>query len=109
MIFASAQLHLIILFVTAVVFITLGEGLFDPTYNGMLSATVSESQQGKLQGASQSLQSVYNAIIPMLVAAIYFYNRSSIYAIAAASMIIALIIFTRSNPKIDASKPYSTQ
>lgn len=35
--------------------ITIGEGLFDPSYNGRLSQSVDESNQGKLQGVNQSL------------------------------------------------------
>ena len=43
-----------LLIIAAVMSITLGEGLFDPSYNGRLSQSVDERNQGKLQGVNQA-------------------------------------------------------
>ncbi len=47
-----------------IVLITVGEGLFDPSYNNILSHSVSENKQGQLQGVNQSLHSIYEIFVP---------------------------------------------
>ncbi len=101
LIFVSAYLPSPILIVAAVIFITLGEGLFDPTYNGLLSRSVDESQQGSLQGANQSLQAAYHVIVPLAAAALYVYSHSILYGIATLILACALIMFA----KIAAPQP----
>lgn len=85
--------------ILAIIFITIGEGLFDPSYNGKLSQSVDNSNQGKLQGVNQSLQSLYRVLIPLGAAAIYYYNPWMLYAAATLVMIIALAIFFRAKPQ----------
>lgn len=96
----STSIHSAILVSLAVIFITLGEGLFDPSYNGKLSQSVDESNQGKLQGVNQSLQSAYRVMIPIGAAAIYFYSPGVLYSIATLIMLGALVLFTKFTPKI---------
>lgn len=95
LVFVSAYLPLTPLLLTAVAFITLGEGLFDPSYNGLLSTSVDESKQGMLQGVNQSLQAAYRMIVPLAAAAIYVYNRGAIFAIATLLAVGALVMCTR--------------
>jgi DHA1 family tetracycline resistance protein-like MFS transporter len=83
------------LFITAVIFIALGEGLFDPSYNSRLSQSVSEDKQGQLQGASQSLQAAYHVIVPLISAAIYIYSHSALFAIAALLMAWTLVLLIK--------------
>jgi len=83
------------LFITAVIFIALGEGFFDPSYNSRLSQSVSEDKQGQLQGASQSMQAVYHVIVPLLSAAIYIYSHSALFAIAALLLAWTLVLFIK--------------
>ena len=83
------------LFITAVIVIALGEGLFDPSYNSRLSQSVSEDKQGQLQGANQSLQAAYHVIIPLISAAIYIYSHSALFAIAAFLLVWALVLFIK--------------
>ena len=80
---------------SAVICITIGEGLFEPTLNSMLSTAVSEDQQGKLQGANQSFLSLSRAITPLIAGGIYVYSQSAVYALSAFLMACALILFTR--------------
>ena len=73
----------------------MGEGLFDPTYNSKLSRSVDESQQGKLQGVNQSLQSLNNMFIPLSAAAIYYYDPGILYATAALIVFLAVALYAR--------------
>jgi DHA1 family tetracycline resistance protein-like MFS transporter len=82
-----------------VIFIISGEGLFDPTYNAKLSQSVDESQQGKLQGVNQSLQAANNMLIPLAVAAIYFYSPAILYATATCIVLVAIFIYSKYIPK----------
>jgi len=81
--------------IAAVTSITLGEGLFDPSYNGRLSQSVDESSQGKLQGVNQSLQSVYRVLVPLAAAAIYSFSPGILYGVATCVMIGSLILFSK--------------
>lgn len=89
----------IIIISLAVIFIITGEGLFDPTYNAKLSQSIDESKQGKLQGVNQSIQSANNMIMPLVAAAIYFYNPAMLYATATIIVLIAVIIAAKYIPK----------
>jgi MFS transporter, DHA1 family, tetracycline resistance protein len=88
-----------VLIIVAVMSITLGEGLFDPSYNGRLSQSVDESNQGKLQGVNQSLQSVYRVLVPLAAAAIYSFSPSILYGVATCVMIGSLILFSKLQPQ----------
>ena len=91
----SIYVHSAYLIGLAVISITLGEGLFDPSYNGRLSQSVDESSQGKLQGVNQSLQSAYRVLVPIVAAAIYFYSPSILYGVATLIAIGALVMFSK--------------
>lgn len=99
LLFASAYVQSPVLIVGAVACIVLGEGLFDPSYNARLSLSVNESKQGLLQGANQSLQALYRAIVPLGAAAIYIFNHGAVFGVAALFMICGLILFTRLKAK----------
>jgi DHA1 family tetracycline resistance protein-like MFS transporter len=89
------------LLLAAVICITLGEGFFEPPYDTLLSSTVDDSKQGLLQGASQSLQSGYRAIIPLVAGGIYFFSHSLVYATAAFLVIIGIVLFSRARRNSD--------
>ncbi len=91
----SIYVHSAYLIGLAVISITLGEGLFDPSYNGRLSQSVNESSQGKLQGVNQSLQSAYRVLVPIAAAAIYFYSPGILYGMATLIAIGALVMFSK--------------
>lgn len=99
LILASISIHSVVLIALAVIFIITGEGLFDPTYNGKLSQSVAESNQGKLQGVNQSLQSANNMLIPLGAAAIYFYNPGVLYATASIIVLVAVIVYAKFLPQ----------
>lgn len=99
LIMSSVFLPSIIIISCAVIFLITGEGLFDPTYNARLSQSVDESNQGKLQGVNQSLQSANNMIMPLAAAAIYFYSPCILYATATFIVLVAIIIYAKYIPK----------
>jgi DHA1 family tetracycline resistance protein-like MFS transporter len=98
LLFVSAYAVVPSVLVIAVVAITLGEGLFDPAFNGLLSASVDERQQGQLQGVNQSLQAAYHMGVPLAAAALYLSSRSAVYGIAALLLAGALVLFVRVIP-----------
>ncbi|MBF0576461.1 MFS transporter [Dysgonomonas sp. GY617] len=104
LIIVSIYLHSVVIISLAVIFIISGEGLFDPTYNGKLSRSINENEQGKLQGVNQSLQSANNMLVPLIAAAIYFYSPSILYATATFIILGAVIIYTKLLPTQDLHK-----
>ncbi len=103
LILISIFVHSAVLISLAIVFIILGDGLFDPTYNGQLSQSTDESKQGKLQGVNQSLQSANNVIIPLFAGAIYFYNPGVLYALTILIVFLAILGYTYVLPRM---KPF---
>jgi DHA1 family tetracycline resistance protein-like MFS transporter len=99
LILASIYIHSAVIVSLAVIAIISGEGLFDPTYNGKLSQSVEENNQGKLQGVNQSLQSANNVFIPLCAAAIYFYSPVILYATAAFIVVAAAVTYAKYVPK----------
>ena len=48
-----------------------GDSIFGPSFNGMLSKSVDSSEQGRIQGGSQSIQALARVIGPILGGQIY--------------------------------------
>lgn len=95
LIVASTLMSSVVIISLAIVFIISGAGLFDPIYSGKLSQSVNETNQGKLQGVNQSLQSANNVLIPMSAATIYLYSPGILYAIAAFIVLVAVMMYAR--------------
>lgn len=81
----------------SIVLITLGEGLFDPSYNNMLSRSVSENKQGQLQGVNQGLHSSYEIFAPFAAGLIYLYHPLAIYTLVALLMMATLLSFYKNS------------
>jgi DHA1 family tetracycline resistance protein-like MFS transporter len=81
----------------SIMLITIGEGLFDPSYNNMLSHSVSENKQGQLQGVNQGLHSLYEIFAPFAAGLIYLYNPLAIYILAALLMTTTLLCFCKNS------------
>jgi len=48
-----------------------GDSIFGPSFNGMLSKSVDSSEQGRIQGGSQSIQALARMIGPIIGGQIY--------------------------------------
>jgi len=99
LIFVSSYIQSPVLIILAVACIVLGEGLFDPSYNARLSLSVSDSKQGQLQGANQSLQALYHMLVPLGAAAIYTFNHGAVFGIASILFTVGLGMFIRLKSK----------
>lgn len=89
----SGYFGIVSLLWASIALITIGEGLFDPTYNNMLSKSVSENKQGKLQGVNQGLHSSYEIFGPFAAGLIYLYHPLAIYSIVTLFMMTTLFYF----------------
>ncbi|MBE8831931.1 TCR/Tet family MFS transporter [Enterococcus hirae] len=58
-------------FIIGMVFFGLGDAIFSPFYNGLISTYASKEDQGKIQGASQSIQALARVIGPMIGGQLY--------------------------------------
>lgn len=58
-------------FIIGMVFFGLGDAIFSPSYNGLISTYTSKEDQGKIQGASQSIQALARVIGPMIGGQLY--------------------------------------
>lgn len=58
-------------FIISMVFFGLGDAIFSPSYNGLISTYASKEDQGKIQGASQSIQALARVIGPMIGGQLY--------------------------------------
>ncbi len=65
-----------------------GDSVFGPSFNGMLSKSVDESEQGRIQGGSQSIQALARIVGPIVGGQIYV----SLGHAAPAFMGIILIV-----------------
>jgi DHA1 family tetracycline resistance protein-like MFS transporter len=54
----------------------LGSGLFEPSMGGLVSHAAEPQEQGIVQGASQSMQSITRIVGPLLAAFLYQFNHS---------------------------------
>ncbi|WP_430534842.1 MFS transporter [Listeria rocourtiae] len=58
-------------FIIGIFIFGFGDSIFGPSFNGMLSKSADASEQGRIQGGSQSIQSLARIIGPILGGAIY--------------------------------------
>ncbi|MBC1457333.1 MFS transporter [Listeria newyorkensis] len=59
------------IFIMGIFIFGFGDSIFGPSFNGMLSKSADASEQGRIQGGSQSIQSLARIIGPILGGAIY--------------------------------------
>ncbi|PJN88920.1 MFS transporter [Bacillus sp. mrc49] len=59
------------LFIAGMFIFGFGDSVFGPSFNGMLSKSVDSSEQGRIQGASQSIQAFARMLGPLIGGQIY--------------------------------------
>lgn len=67
----SALLSLYPILIIGMFIFGFGDSIFGPSFNGMLSKSVDSSEQGRIQGGSQSIQALARIIGPILGGVIY--------------------------------------
>jgi DHA1 family tetracycline resistance protein-like MFS transporter len=89
-------LHISSLIYVGAILFALGDGLFEPSISGLISATASRSEQGRVQGAHQSIQSIARIFGPIMVTFIYPFGANLVYFTSAfitfASLLSIMII-----------------
>lgn len=68
---ASALFSLYPLLIVGMLLFGFGDSIFGPSFNGMLSKSVDSSEQGTIQGGSQSIQALARMIGPIIGGKIY--------------------------------------
>lgn len=68
---ASALTAFYPFFIAGMFIFGFGDSVFGPSFNGMLSKSVNSSEQGRLQGGSQSIQALARIIGPIIGGQIY--------------------------------------
>ncbi len=67
----SQLVSIIWLFLLGMLLFGFGESIFSPAFNGLLSKSVSKKEQGKIQGGSQSIQSLARVFGPIIGGQLY--------------------------------------
>lgn len=60
-----------LVFIIGMIFFGFGDSIFGPSFNGMLSKSVSDSEQGHILGGAQSIQSLARFIGPIIGGQLY--------------------------------------
>lgn len=67
----SAFFSFYLLFIAGMFIFGFGDSIFGPSFNGLLSKSVHASEQGRIQGGSQSIQSLARMIGPVIGGQLY--------------------------------------
>lgn len=79
------------LFIVGMFIFGFGDSIFGPSFNGMISKSVDSSEQGRIQGGSQSLQALARMIGPIIGGQIYVSLGHAAPAIMGVILIAAAI------------------
>lgn len=88
---ASALFSFYPLLIAGMIIFGFGDSIFGPSYNGMLSKSVDSSEQGRIQGGSQSIQALAKMIGPIIGGQIYVSLGSAAPAFMGMILIAAAI------------------
>lgn len=83
-------------FIVGMIFFGLGDSIFGPAFNGMLSKSVDLNEQGRILGGSQSIQSLARFIGPIIGGQLYGRVSHSTPAIMGVILIgVAALVFSK--------------
>ncbi|ECJ9438569.1 TPA: MFS transporter [Listeria innocua] len=79
-----------------------GDSIFNPAFNGMVSKSASASEQGRIQGGSQAIQSLARIIGPIIGGQIYITLGHAAPAVMGVILIIVaiFILYKRTRPQL---------
>lgn len=69
--------HQAIVFVLGMIIFSLGDAIFNPAFNGLLSKSADENTQGQVQGGAQSIQALARIIGPIVAGQLYRFSHFS--------------------------------
>lgn len=96
----AAIAHQPILIVAALFLYGFGDSIFGPAFNGAVSKAATESEQGRVQGASQSLRAFTLIAGPLVAGLLYNLTSSLPMIFGAMLLIIALLTATKKSRQI---------
>lgn len=88
---ASALFSFYPLLIAGMFIFAFGDSIFGPSFNGMLSKSVDSSEQGRIQGGSQSIQALARMIGPIIGGEIYVSLGHASPAFMGMILIVAAI------------------
>ncbi|HGH7177596.1 TPA: MFS transporter [Bacillus wiedmannii] len=88
---ASALFSLYPLLIIGMLLFGFGDSIFGPSFNGMLSKSVDSSEQGRIQGGSQSIQALARMIGPIIGGQIYVSLGHAAPAVMGMILIVVAI------------------
>ncbi|SME50924.1 Tetracycline resistance protein, class C [Bacillus mobilis] len=89
---ASALFSLYPLLIVGMLLFGFGDSIFGPSFNGMLSKSVDSSEQGRIQGGSQSIQALARMIGPIIGGQIYVSLGHAAPAFMGMILIVVAIV-----------------
>jgi DHA1 family tetracycline resistance protein-like MFS transporter len=78
----------------------LGSGLFEPSFAGLVSGVAEPHEQGRIQGASQSMQAITRILGPVIAAFFYQYNHSLPWVACVIFAVIGVLLLLQNKKKI---------
>jgi MFS transporter, DHA1 family, tetracycline resistance protein len=87
-----------------VVILNIGDGLAEPSLNGLISNAVGPKMQGRVQGAYQGMQSIARVLAPLFAAGVYLIWKGMPYASEALIVLVALFVLVAAIPAIKGHK-----
>ena len=78
----------------------LGSGLFEPAFGALVSSVASPQEQGRVQGASQSVQSITRILGPLVAVFLYQFNHSLPWILCVVLSIIGAGLLIRNKKMI---------
>jgi DHA1 family tetracycline resistance protein-like MFS transporter len=75
-----------------IIVLNMGDGVFEPSFNSLISTSVGPKVQGRVQGANQGMQSIARIVGPFMAAWAYQSAHGLPYAIDGFLMILAFIV-----------------
>lgn len=91
-----------LLYAGAILFIV-GDGLYEPSNNALISRAAGPTMQGRVQGASQGMQSIARVVGPLLANWIYAFGSALPWLCDAVLVAAALAILAAALPAVRAA------
>lgn len=89
------------IFIIGMIFFGFGDSIFGPSFNGMLSKSVSSREQGRILGSAQSIQSLARVIGPIIGGQLYSIVSHTTPAIMGILLIgISVLVLSKKQPLI---------
>lgn len=82
--------------------LNLGLSLSMPVFNSLISQHAEQSKQGEIMGISESIQSISNALIPVISATIYGFIGFNLYLFLALIPVLGFVLTLRLIKKLKA-------